>query len=172
MSTEMTALLTLYRDRVHRLARAWLPDEQEAAEIAQEALVRAWRNQDRYDQGQPFYPWLRTITQNACRDALARGRHRAAPGLDSERLQSLGPSPLERLSAREAEEAVKAALLTLPEPAREILIMRHYEDLSYAEIAESLGVPEGTVMSRLFRARRALTAALRGQDLGADHDQP
>ena len=105
----------------------------------------------------------------ARRGAPARGHdRRAAPGLDSERLQSLGPSPLERLSAREAEEAVKAALLTLPEPAREILIMRHYEDLSYAEIAESLGVPEGTVMSRLFRARRALTAALRGQDLGAD----
>ena len=145
-----------------------LRDEQEAREVAQDALAKAWAAQDRYDRGRPFYPWLATIVRNACRDAIARGRHRAIGGLDSERLSSADPSPLQSLSQKEAEAAVRAGMARLRDDWREILVMRHFEDLSYAEIGEALAIPQGTVMSRLYRARKALTAELAQMGHGSE----
>ena len=158
--TDFAQLLALHGPRVHRAAAGMLRDEQEAREVAQDALARAWAARDRYD-GRPFYPWLVTIVRNACRDAIARGRHRAIGGLDSERLAGTAPTPLQSLRAKEAESAIREAMAGLSEEHRDILVMRHFEDLSYAEIGEILGLPQGTVMSRLYRARKGLTEALR-----------
>ncbi len=161
MSTEFAQLLAFNLPRVHRAAAGLLRDEQEAREVAQDALAKAWAARDRYDPKRPFYPWLYTIVRNACRDAAARGRHRARPGLEPERVSSAGPTPLANLTSKRQEEAVRAALQRISEQHREILVMRHFEDLSYVEIGELLDLPQGTVMSRLYRARKALLAAMK-----------
>jgi RNA polymerase sigma factor (sigma-70 family) len=168
MTTEFAQLLAAHGPRVHRVAAGMLRDEEEAREVAQDALAKAWAARDRYDRARPFYPWLATIVRNACRDAIARGRHRAIGGLDAERLSGSEPSPLQSLSQKEAEGAVRAAMASLRDEWREILVMRHFEDLSYAEIGEALGVPQGTVMSRLYRARKALTAELADRGHGSE----
>lgn len=165
--TDFSQLLALHGPRVHRVAAGMLRDEQEAREVAQEALARAWAARDRYDARRPFYPWLATIVRNACRDAIARGRHRAISGLDAERLTSADATPLQALSRKEAEGAVRDAMAALRDEWREILLMRHFEDLSYAEIGEALSLPQGTVMSRLYRARKALVAELERRGHGA-----
>jgi RNA polymerase sigma-70 factor, ECF subfamily len=160
MPPTFTTLLATYEPRVHRAALGLLGDEQEAHEIAQDALAKAWAARHRYDASRPFYPWLYTIVKNLCRDAKARSRHRARPGLESERVVSAAPSPLSALSAAQAQASVRAAMDHLREDQREIIAMRHFQDLSYAEIGELLDLPQGTVMSRLFRARRALLTLL------------
>lgn len=161
MTTSFARRLSLNRLRVHRAARGLLRNEEEASEVAQEALTRAWAARDRYDEKRPFYPWLYTIVRNACRDAAARRRHRAVSGLDSERLAGSDPGPLAKLSQKEAQEQVRAAMTRLSPAHRDILTMRHFEDLSYAEIAQILEVAEGTVMSRIYRARKALLEAMK-----------
>ena len=170
MTTEFAQLLALHGPRVHRAARGILRDEQEAMEVAQDALAKAWAARDRYDGRRPFYPWLYTIVRNACRDAAARGRHRAISGLDSERVAGGTPGPLQALRAKEAEAAIQQAMATLSPEHRDILVMRHFEDLSYAEIGEILGIAQGTVMSRLYRARKALTAQLRSVGIEGSSD--
>ena len=164
MTADFATLLAFHLPRVHRAARGLIPDDEEAREIAQDALARAWAARERYDATRPFYPWLYTIVRNACRDAAARRRHRAWPGLESERVQASDPSPLSQLSSKEARGRVQRAMARLPEPQREVLVMRHFEDLSYAEMAELLDVPVGTVMSRLYRARKALLDLVRREE--------
>jgi RNA polymerase sigma-70 factor (ECF subfamily) len=122
--------------------------------VAQDALAKAWAARDRYDANRPFYPWLSTIVRNTCRDA--RAKRRPLVGLEADRLTSQTPSPLAALDAAESKARVQRALTALDESHREVIVMRHFEGLSYAEMAEALAVPEGTVMSRLYRARKAL----------------
>ena len=153
-------LLASHRPRVLRLALGWLGDEQEAREATQDALLKAWAARDRYDATRPFYPWLRVIARNTFRDRKARSRHAALPGLEPERVAGDGRSPEQHAAASESERRLHRALSTLSEEHRQIVVLRHFEDLSYAECAEILGVPEGTVMSRLYRARKALAAAI------------
>jgi len=164
MSATFEQLLASNTARVHRAAIGLLPNEQEAREVAQEALGRAWAARDRYDPSRPFYPWLYTIVRNACRDAWARGRHRALPGLDTERVASPHPDAITRLSQVEAQQRVHRGMARLSEDQREVLSLRHFQDLSYAEMAQVLDVPQGTVMSRLYRARRALLAAMNDEE--------
>ncbi len=152
--------LSFYAPRVHRAALGFLCDEQEAREVAQDALLRAWQARERYDQHRPFYPWLYTIVKNACRDSRDRRRHRPRASVDTERLVDAGIGPLARLDALQARVRVRRALLELDPDQREIINLRHFQDLAYGEIAATLGIPVGTVMSRLFRARRALLARL------------
>ncbi|MBT3218896.1 MAG: RNA polymerase sigma factor [Proteobacteria bacterium] len=154
--------LAAYIPRVHRAALGFLGEEQEAREVAQEALLKAYAARDRYDESRPFYPWLYRIVKNTCLDALARRRHRAVSGLQPERVANSEPSPLDRLSQAEAIGQVRAAMEHLSPEQREIISMRHFQDLTYAEIAQILDVAQGTVMSRLYRARKALLAVLEG----------
>lgn len=154
MSTPFAHLLASHMVRVHRSALGWLGNEQEAREVAQDALTKAWAAQDRYDPNRPFYPWLSTIVRNACRDA--RTRKRAFTGLEADRLTSNNPSPHTALDTAQTRVRLHKALDALDDAHREIIIMRHFEDRAYAEIADALGVAQGTVMSRLYRARKAL----------------
>ncbi|MCB9677626.1 MAG: RNA polymerase sigma factor [Alphaproteobacteria bacterium] len=153
-------LLAAHALRVHGAALGFMRDEQEARETAQDALLKAWRARDRYDPALPFYPWLYRIVRNTCFDALARRKHRAVPGLDAERIEIDAPDAGERIDAERSARRLKAALATLPQEQQEVLSLRHFQDLSYAEMAHLLGVPEGTVMSRLYRARKALARAM------------
>ena len=156
--TTFPTLLASYLPRVHRAALGLLGDEQEAREVAQEALAKAYAAREAYDPERPFYPWLYRIVRNTALDA--RAKRRPVSGLDAERVASVAPDALDALSQAEAIAAVRRALERVSEEHREILAMRHFQDLSYAEIGELLGLPEGTVMSRLFRARRALARVL------------
>ena len=153
-------LLAAYAPRVVRAAIGLLGDEQEGREVAQEALLRAHRARDRYDRSRPFYPWLYTIVRNASFDARDRRRHRAVSGLDAERVGADRPSPADEASSAEQLGRLRRAMDRISDEHREILAMRHFQDLSYAEIGALLDLPQGTVMSRLFRARRALLAAM------------
>ena len=155
------ALLTDHAPRAMRAALGWLGDEQEAREATQDALVKALRAQERYDASRPFYPWLRRIVRNTCFDR--RARRSARPGLRESLVPSDDPTALDTLEQNEAIERVRRGLDRLDPDHREILVLRHFEDLSYAEIAQILELPEGTVMSRLYRARKALVRALGGR---------
>jgi len=86
------------------------------------------------------------------------------PGLESERVVSPQPSALDQVDQHEAIDRVRAAMEHLSEEHREIIVLRHFQDLSYSEIADLLGVAKGTVMSRLYRARRALARLLSEED--------
>ena len=162
IATTFQHQLAAYIPRVHRAALGFLGEEQEAREVAQEALMKAYAARDRYDESRPFYPWLYRIVKNTCLDALARRRHRAVLGLQPERVANSEPTPLDRLSQAEAIDRVRAAMGHLSCEQREIIAMRHFQDLSYAEIAQLLDVAQGTVMSRLYRARQALLVVLEG----------
>jgi RNA polymerase sigma factor (sigma-70 family) len=161
MTPVFSTLLQDSSRRVHRAALGFLGEREIAREAAQEALMKAYAARARYDTSQPFYPWMYRIVKNTCLDILAKRRRRPRAALDVERLADRHPSPLD--SAQQAEEHTRlwAAMERLSEPHREVINLRHFQDLSYGEIAEVLGIAEGTVMSRLFRARSALAAAMR-----------
>ncbi len=161
MTTTFDHLLAAYLPRVHRAALGWMGDEQEAREVAQEALLKAFSARDRYDAGRPFYPWLHRIVRNTSFDALARRKHRAVSGLDTERVRASTPDVDAALDRQHTRRRLHRALQTLSPEHREIIVLRHFEDLSYAEIGELLSLAEGTVMSRLYRARKALAAAMK-----------
>lgn len=157
-SLSFDQLLATHAQRGFRAAVGYLGNEQDAAEATQDALLKALRARARYDRSRPFYPWLRRIIRNTCFDR--RAKKRPLSGLDVERVGADTPLVLSQLESREAAASVWAGLDRLSEEHREILVMRHFEDLSYAQIAEALDTAEGTVMSRLYRARKALVRAL------------
>ncbi len=156
MSSTFPTLIESSFLRIHHAALGFLGDREVAKEAAQEAMMKAYAARDRYDPQQPFYPWMYRIVKNTCLDILARRRRRPQAALQVESLPSSAPSPLEGARQLEAHARLWSALETLSEAHREVINLRHFQDLSYAEIATILGVPEGTVMSRLYRARHAL----------------
>ncbi len=137
-----------------------LKDRTEAEEACQEAAVRAWAARDRYDPSRPFYAWYHRILKNLCLDRLASRKRRVA---DSETAVAMAASEATQessLLATEDERRVHAAIEALPEDLREVIELRHFADASYAEMADILEIPIGTVMSRLYRARKTLKEAL------------
>jgi len=150
-------------------------DELLAEDAAQDAFTRAWQRLGSFNPRQSFRPWLYRIALNAAVDRLrSERRHlrRAALELDALEGDRLPPEllsagqpedPQRTVESREAAGQVRRAVLDLPEAMRAVLVLREYGGMSYAEIAAALGVPQGTVMSRLNAARARLRAAL--QDL-------
>jgi RNA polymerase sigma-70 factor, ECF subfamily len=150
-------LVTRYQAQAIGHACAILADGEDARDAAQEAFLSAFRSIHRFEDERRFYPWFYTILRNRCLTMLADRRARLPESLDD--LEVLAPSgsvPPEDLIALER------ALLELGPSEREILTLRHLDGLSYAEIAEHLEIPTGTVMSRLFNARRRLRERLEG----------
>ncbi len=142
-----------------RAARAILRDADDADDAVQEGMLAAWRAIDRYDPARPFRPWLMRIVVNAALDARRRSRvRRAEPIVDS--LESGGLSPDRRAEAALLRERIHAGLASLPERQRVALVLFDGEGWGHAEIAAALGVPEGTVRSYVFHARRAMRRAL------------
>lgn len=143
-----------------------LNNQDEAHEACQEAAMRAWTHRARYDKSKPFYPWFYRILKNYCLDQLRqRGRflpEESAPMSTQASAFSSAPNSAEsQLMEQEQDQALLQAIATLPDDLREMIELRHFQDLSYEEIAEVLDCPTGTVMSRLYRARKTLRKQLR-----------
>jgi len=140
-----------------------LGNRDDAMDIAQEAMLRFFGSLRRFDCSRPVRPWLLRIVHNLVRDRARRQRARPrtepleksadAPVIDP---VDPGPDPETLTARREQQLLVWRALIDLSNDHREVVALRDYLDLKYDEIASILGVPRGTVMSRLHRARKAL----------------
>jgi len=159
----------LHRRAAYLLALQLLGNREDALDATQDALLRFLTTLHRFQPGEPVRPWLYSIVRNRCRDLMRRARVRRAEPLESDeehwRPEIIDEKADPELDARRAElrRRVFTAMGGLRREHREILVLRDYQDLSYDEIARVLGVPRGTVMSRLHRARKALGALLREQ---------
>jgi RNA polymerase sigma-70 factor (ECF subfamily) len=156
------ALVTRHRQAVYRLCWSASGNHADADDAAQETFVRVYRSLPSYDPSRPFGPWLRKIAWNcglsARRDA-GSGINAVPDGLAPEAADP-GPGPEDAASGNEEKRRVAGAMAALPAELRTVMVLRAVEGLSYAEIAETAGIPAGTVMSRLSRARERLLGAL------------
>ena len=153
------ALVLPHLDAAYGFARYLARDPTVAEDIVQDAFVKAYRAFPGFRGGDPR-AWLFAIVRSTFL-SLARSRASWASAEEAPDTPSDADSP-EAVLVRQGEVAtVRAAIEALPEPFRETLVLRELEELSYRQIAEVSGVPVGTVMSRLARARQMLTAALR-----------
>lgn len=164
-------LVRRYRQRAYHFALQLTGNREDALDVTQDAMLRFICTLERFELGRPVQPWLFRIVRNKAYDHGRRQRVRRAESLD-ELLEKGMPAPVQAstdpsrgLEMKELRQKVWKALMRLSENQREILVLREYQDLSYGEISEVLGVPTGTVMSRLHRARSALRKVLSKGDL-------
>lgn len=155
------ALVRLHQRRVYGVALRIVRTHDVADDVAQEAFLRAWRNLDRFDLGRPFAPWICRIAANLALNHVRSPRGREETPLeDHPEARASDPGPLAVVLDAEARRVLDEAVCGLPLEQRAVFVLRASEEMSYGEIAEALGISPGTVMSRLFRARRRLARAL------------
>jgi len=156
-------------DDVFALARYLMQNTADAEDAVQECYLRALRHFDSY-RGPAMKPWLLAILRNVCNAEFARRSRQdaAAPAhpIDAEQTveresmwQEAEASPEAMLLRRHDDDTIRRLIIALPQPFRETIVLREVNDLSYQDIAEVAGVPVGTVMSRLARARAMLRSA-------------
>lgn len=164
-----------YLDDVYTLARYLLRNPADAEDAAQECYLRAYRHFDSF-RGGPIKPWLLAILRNVCRAEYARRGALAVmqtDGLDAaeqsaEGLWTDGGESPEAATLRSLDAGcVQRLIAQLPDQFRETLVLREINELSYREIADIIGVPVGTVMSRLARARALLRDAWLAEEKGS-----
>jgi len=153
------ALVERYAGVARRVARAVLGDPEDADDAGQDAMLSALVKLDQYDRRRPFGPWLLRIVANAATDRRRRRTVRRAEPLDPG-FAAGGPRPDTTAERRALGERLRQALAELPERRRMAVVLFDVEGYSHGEIAEILGIPEGTVRSEVFHARRRLRALL------------
>jgi RNA polymerase sigma-70 factor (ECF subfamily) len=153
-------LVCRYQQSLFGLIYRMYGDARLAEDAAQEAFVRTWQNIEKYNPQYAFRSWLYRIGVNAATDSLRR--ERPADEIESLPLRDQNPTPEQVAETDQRAALVRRAVAHLSEPLRLVLVLREYEELSYQEIAATLDVPIGTVMSRLNTARTQLRRELIG----------
>jgi RNA polymerase sigma-70 factor, ECF subfamily len=166
-------LLRRHFDRIHAVCRRIAGSTRDADDAAQEALIRIVRAIDRFDGRASFSTWSYRIATNAALDELRKRSRRPQLHVVSDDSERGVPEPADDLARRQVEGvvdrlAIDAALAELPEEFRVPVVMRDVGDLDYAEIAEALSVPLGTVKSRIARGRRMLLERLGNREPGEE----
>ena len=162
------ALVLRYQTQVYSLAYRMVGNEADAQDLAQEAFVRSWRALDSFQFSSQFSTWLYRLTSNICIDFLRAQKKRKHISLtvlqDDEQQQwdmpDHRPLPEEQMIVAQEREALSNAIASLDPEYRQVLILRIVNDCSYQQISEILGIREGTVKSRLSRAREQLRKKL------------
>ena len=167
-------LVKKHQKRMFNIAYRMIGNYEEACEIVQDAFVSAYRNMKGFKGKSKFSTWLYTIVMNLSKNRLKRLKtqlHREQFSLDNPVLTNDGqikvepassdPSALEKLEKRDVQQKVQGCINSLDDEFREVLILRDIQGFSYGEISDLLKAPEGTVKSRLFRAREALKDCLK-----------
>ena len=145
-------LVERYQRQAVSHATAILGNREDALDAAQEAFIDAFRGMNSFDEARSFYPWFYVLLRNRCYKMAARRRE--TESVDETLVVAWNSS------TREEVLALEEALLSLDRQDREIVTLKYFDGLSYDELAERLGIPKGTVMSRLFHARRKLQVKL------------
>jgi RNA polymerase sigma-70 factor (ECF subfamily) len=154
-------LVTRYHRVLFTVALRMLGNDADAGDATQVAFIRAYERLDSFDPRFRFFSWLYRILLNECSNSR-RGR-RAPQEIASE--LAADPTPLEALERAERRRRVQMALLDLPAEYRQVVVLRHFGELSYEEIAGTLGISSKTVKSRLYTARQRLLAQLVGETI-------
>jgi RNA polymerase sigma-70 factor (ECF subfamily) len=153
-----------YQRAVYRVAYGLTRNPADADDLAQETFVRAWQAIGRFRVGEPLYPWLVRITMNLAYSLFRRRKRKPEtplePLLEAGRQWAGDDDPAEEAAQRERQEKIQAAFAELSAEHQAVLVLRVVEGLSYDDIASSLSIPIGTVMSRLSRARADLKTRL------------
>lgn len=162
-------LYTRYQHRVHSLVSRYVGTREDVEDVTQEAFIKAYRALPRFRGASAFYTWLYRIAVNTAKNHLA-SRHQRVQTVDVDAEEADGgevatalrddAGPEDAFRQRELKSAIDAALAALPEDLRAALTLREFNGLSYAQIAEVLECPVGTVRSRIFRARAALNLVI------------
>ena len=171
-TTAFNELVTRYRTRAFSMIYNMVRNEQDAWDLAQDGFLKAWKSIGRFRGQSSFYTWLYRILMNVSIDWLRRkqieggtefddqiGLRHIAPGATTAPREEMQPA--ERLSDREIRGRIDAAIAKLSPDHRTAIVMREIDGLEYSEIAEQMGCSIGTVMSRLFYARKKLQTLLK-----------
>ncbi len=161
-------LVQKLRGRSFAVARSLVGSREDAMDLSQEAFLKTYRARETYRDGEPFLPWFHRILRNTCFTHLRKNRRLKKVSLNPGPEESSGnweiedeaPPPSADMEADERARAFWTGFNSLSSRDREILGLRHFKELSYQQIADALAIPIGTVMSRLFHARRRLREAL------------
>ncbi len=159
-----------YYKKVYNIALRMIGNHDDACELAQEVFIRIYRSIGGFKEESQLSTWIYRIATNVCLDELRRRKNRKIVSMDEDiklednqlkrQLEDHKPTPDIIAERNETREAIKEAILQLPEHHRTMIIMRDIQGLSYDDIAKILQTPEGTVKSRINRARQALKKLL------------
>jgi len=163
-------LVSRHRDRVYVRAYSIMRNEALAVDLSQNAWVKAWQRLEQFHGEASFPTWLNRIVTNLCLDELRRQKRARTDSIEAME-ESTGPvenrmeietlDPIEGLSREELRERIDAALAKLSDKHRTVIVLYEFEQLEYREIAEKMGTSIGTVMSRLFYARKRMASLLK-----------
>ncbi len=160
-------LVERYMKRAYYSALGLVGSPEDARDLSQDAFARAYRARQTIDPDRPFFAWLYQIVRRLCfnfnRDRRSRREKLRDASLwlaEEAEARAPAPGPSRVLEKSELCRTVRQAIEELPEREREVLVLKEFEGLRYREIAELVGIPIGTVMSRLYTARKHLAAAL------------
>jgi RNA polymerase sigma-70 factor (ECF subfamily) len=168
-STAFEQLVLAHQNQIYRLCFRMLGNAEDAADMTQETFLKAWRNLDRFQGDAAFSTWLYRLASNCCLDFLRSQKRRPTVSMTTEdddgeeqtiEVADDSATPEEELLLKEERSEIARAMASLDEEQRQILSLRVVNDLSYTEIAEILDIKEGTVKSRLARARENLRKKL------------
>ncbi len=167
-ATAISRLIDLHAEAVQGFIFALLGDKHLVEDLAQDTFLRAFLAIKKYEFRAPFRSWLFRIAMNLCRDQLRKRKVRKIMGsfhnpVDEEEIEYIDPQPdaLANLEQKERAALVHNALARLPDPLRQVLVLRDLQEFTYEEIAQLLGWRMGTIKSRLFRARKELAHMLK-----------
>jgi RNA polymerase sigma-70 factor (ECF subfamily) len=167
-------LVARHRDKVYSRAFSIVRNEDDAIEVSQEAWIKIWQRLQQFQGESSFLTWVTRVVINLCLDYLRKQKRLPSesidqfdedPGRIERQMPAVTPNPTEGLERDELREKIDGALARLSTEHRTALVLHAFENLEYKEIAERMGCSIGTVMSRLFYARRRLAALLAGAGL-------
>ena len=150
--TAFELLVVRHQRNIYRLCYRFVPNHEDASELAQDAFVRAYRSLGRFEGQAQFSTWLHRIAVNVCLNRLALKRPKQAPLEDLERVAGRGEAADAAMLRSERAARVRAAVAQLPRKQRATLILRIYHDLPHEEIARALGSSVGAAKTNLFHA--------------------
>ncbi|HWI62006.1 MAG TPA: RNA polymerase sigma factor [Symbiobacteriaceae bacterium] len=160
-------LVRQYQPQVLALCLRMTGSRDDAADVAQQAFIQAYRHLDRYDPDQPFRPWLYKIATNECIAFLRRTKkHQTAPADALENVSDPADGAPSIVDMAEDRERVRTAVAQLPPNYRQVVVGYYFQELSYQEIARQAGVPVGTVGTLLHRAKQQLRKLLAETEVG------
>jgi RNA polymerase sigma-70 factor (ECF subfamily) len=164
-------LVARHRDKIYARAFSMLRNEEDAVDISQEAWVKGWQRLNQFQGESSFATWMTRIVINLCLDQLRKLKRVRAESIDQmddesggveRQMPVINPNPSEGLERGELRQRIDKALAQLSYEHRTVLVLHEFEELEYKLIAKKMGCSIGTVMSRLFYARRKMTALLAG----------